>query len=167
MRIAPTHEHGARRELCGPRPALTRSRLGDDDAIARSSRDEVELRVPVDTEGEQITGVDADRVCTERNGSFELVYVMGLDEGVELELMGCLHQSRGLLVVEVSQEQQDCVRSASFQLGQLVRLAKKAFRQERHRRRGACRAQVVDRACETLVDEHRDGRGAGALEVGG
>ena len=137
--------------------AVLQSRLGD----------EVELRVPVDLEGREVAGVDPDRVGAEGDRPVELGGVVGFDERIEAELASGGHQTCRLLVVEVAQEQEDGVRAAPFQLGQLVRLAEEALREERQRRCGARCPQVVDRAREALVDEHGDRCGACALELAG
>ena len=46
--------------------------LGDDDAILRRSRDELELPRAVDLERREVAGVDPDRVGSERDGAREL-----------------------------------------------------------------------------------------------
>ncbi len=150
-----TGELGRRRLSAGLDPAL-----GDHHAFPRSLGDEIELRGPVDVERREIAGVDPDRVRAEGDGSFELVGVVGLDEGVEAETGGDGHETRRLIVVEVSQEQQNRVRAASFELRQLVRLAEEPLREERQGGGCACCTKVVDRAREALVDEYRHSRSA-------
>ena len=76
------------RELGGcslrPRPHAA---LGDRDPVGRDARHELQLRLAVDLERREVTGVDADHRSLEDDRALELVGVVRFDERVEAELV--------------------------------------------------------------------------------
>ncbi len=132
--------------------------LGHDDAVARRRRDEPQLRAAVDRERREVACVDADHRRAERVGPVELLDVVRLDERVQSELRRLAQQPRGLLVVEVAEDEQRRVGAGVAHGREVVARGEEAFREQRRLRRRACGAQVVERAREPLVDEHGDRR---------
>ena len=123
------------------------------------------MRTPVDLERRQVAGVDSDHLRAERNRPVELVRVVRLDQHVEAELARIREQLARTLVVDVSKDQQHRVGAGDLQLQELDLLREKPLREQWDRCRRASCAQVVERAAETLVDEHRDRRGPGVSEL--
>ncbi|MDQ3995118.1 MAG: indole-3-glycerol-phosphate synthase, partial [Actinomycetota bacterium] len=78
--------------------------LGDDHAVARRPRDELELLASVDPEGREVAGVHADDVRIEAARPLELLGVMRLDEGVEPEDPRVVQERRGPSIVEVAEQ---------------------------------------------------------------
>jgi hypothetical protein len=69
------------------------------------------------------------------------------------------------LVVDASKDQQHRVGAGDLQLQELDLLREEPLREQWDRCRSASCSQVVERAAETLVDEHRDRCGAGVSEL--
>ena len=134
---------------------------------ARDPGDELELGSAVDRERGEIAGVDAEHGCPERDAAVELLGVVCLDERVEAEPRGDLHQVRDLGVVEIAQQQQRRVGARVPRGLEMLVGREEPLGEERGGRRGACRSQVVPRAAEALVDEHRDRRRSGGGVGGG
>ena len=138
-------EHRVRAGELGERRLRARrdAALGDDDAIARSARDEVELRLPVDPERAEISRVEADRIRSQPHGPLELGGVVRLDQRVEPELGGTRQQPPRLLVVEVAQEEERRVRSGLAHLAEILLAREEPLREQR--KRGRRRGQRGDR----------------------
>ncbi len=129
--------------------------LRDHDAVARRARDQCELRVAVDREVPEVPGVDADDRCVELRRAVELVGVVRLDERVEPEPCGFVEQCGARGVVEIAEQEQHGVGARRTRFLEVLARAEEALREQRQSRGGARRAQVVERACEALVDQHR------------
>ena len=67
--------------------------------------------MPVDPERAEVAGVDPDHRGVEGEGAVELGRVVRLDQRVEGELAGGARQRGQLPVVEVAQQEEDCVRA--------------------------------------------------------
>ena len=94
--------------------------LGDDHAVSRRTRDELELRSAVDRERREIARVDPDHGSAERDGPPELGLVVRLDERVEADPVRVPHQRCRRGVVEVAQDQQRGVRTRLAELAQVL-----------------------------------------------
>ena len=111
-RVGGPHQGGADEDRVRP-GQLGRGCLGarldaalrDDDPVPRSASDEVELGAAVDLERGEVARVDPDRVGAEGDGAVELLGGVGLDEGVETEVAGGCHESRGGTIVEVAEQE--------------------------------------------------------------
>ena len=140
--------------------------LGDDDAVPRRLRHQLELRGAVDPEGAEVAGIDADHGGAETGGALELVLVVGLDERVEAELVRGAHELRGRRVVEVAEDEERRVGARLPQLAQVLLGREEALGEQRQADGRARRTQVVERAGERVVHEHRDGARSSALVRG-
>ena len=108
---------------------------------------------PVDRERAEVARVHADDLGAEGNGTPELHGVVCLDEEVEPELAPAGEEERGLLVVQVSQEQQGRVRACAAGLEQVAPVVEEALGEERDIGRGPGGREIVEGAAEALVDE--------------
>src|SRR5207247_2509207 len=70
-------------------------------------------------------------------------------------------------VVEVAEQDEDRVGTRAPGLQQLELFGEETLGEERHRSRGACGLEIVERAAEALIDENRDGCGARVRELRG
>jgi hypothetical protein len=138
--------------------------LGDDDPVTRGRCDELELRAPVDREGSQVAGVEPDHGSVECGGARELLGVVCLDERVEAKLGGHLQQLARLCIVEVAEQEKDCICSIRAGLEEICAIKEEPFGEEREGGRRARGAQIVPGPGEALVHEDGDRRGACALE---
>ena len=158
------HERGAdedrvrARELrrCSLRACVDPA-LRDDDSVARDPRDELELRAPVDREAAEVARVHADDLRLERDRALELLRVVGFDERVQPEPSSLGEQRPCTRVVDVAEQDQRGVGARRLQLGEVGLLGEEALAQQRELRRCARGAEVVERAAEAVVDEHREG----------
>ena len=91
---------------------------------------------------------------------------MGLDERVEAEACGDLHQVRDLAVVEVAQQEQRRVGSRITCRLEMLVGGEEPLREERGSRRGSGCPEIVPGAAKSLVHEHRDRSRSGG-SVGG
>ncbi len=96
------------------------SALGHDDAVARSSCDELELPAPVDLEGAEVAGVQPDDRRAERGRARQLLGVVRLHERVEAELAGDREELASLSVVEVAEEKEHGVCAARLRRLEVV-----------------------------------------------
>ena len=163
-RIGSPHERTAdqdrvRARQFGRRALRTRldAALRHDNAVAGRARNEVELGVEVDLEGRQIARVDPDERSVEGRRPRELVGIVRLDESIEAEVPGGSEQPPSRCVVEVTQDQQHCIRTCFERGAQVVLRREEALREQRDARGRSRGAQIVPRACEAFVDEDRDG----------
>jgi len=83
--------------------------LGDDQAVARSLGDKLKLGVAIDLECREVAGVDPDHRRIELHRALQLVGVVRLDEGVDVELPRVREEPRHCCVVEGAENQQDRV----------------------------------------------------------
>ena len=104
----------------------------------------------------------ADHGRAEARRAVELLGVVRLDERVEPEPLGVGHQRRGRRVVEVAEDEERGVGAGFAHLAQMLGRREEALREERDVGHGPGGAEVVERAGEALVDEHRDRARAGA-----
>jgi len=105
--------------------------LGDDDPVARSVRDQLELPAAVDGERRQVARVDPDRVAAERGGTLELLLVVGLDERVEADRLGVRHQGSRTPVVEIAQDEERRVGTCGLQVVELGLFGEESLAEER------------------------------------
>ncbi len=173
-RIGGAHQRRADEDRVGARElgrgALGACRdggLGDDDPVARRAREQGELCSSVDREGREVARVDADHGSPERDRAVELGRVVRLDERVEPEGLRVLQQPRTRLVVEIAKDEERRVGAGLARRPQMVGRREEALGEQRQRRFRPGRAQVVPRAGEPLVHEHRHRARPGALVAGG
>ncbi len=140
--------------------------LGDDDAVARDARHQVELGSPVDPEARQVAGVHADHGRAEPNGPFELVGVVRFDEDVQPELGRVRKEPGRGGVVEIAEEQERGVGPCVARCLEVFAGGEEALGEERDAARGAGSPQVVPRSSEATVDEDRDSCGSRGLVSG-
>ena len=131
--------------------------LRDDDSVARDPRHELELRAPVDREAAEVARVHSDDLGLERDRALELLGVVGFDERVQPEPSSLGEQRPCARVVHVAEQDQRGVGAGCLQLGEVGLLREEALAEQRELRRCARGAEVVERAAEAVVDEHREG----------
>ena len=140
--------------------------LGDHDPVARRLRHQLELRGAVDPEGAEVARIDPDHRGAEAGGALELVLVVSLDERVETELVSGEHELRGRRVVEVAEDEERGVGARLPYVAEVLLGREEALGEQRQADTRARRTQVVERAGERVVDEHRDGARSSGLVRG-
>ena len=120
------------------------------------------MRLAVDLEGREITGVDADHGRPESDRTLQLVGIVRFDERVEAELARQAEQHPHLSVVEVAEQQQHGVGARLLRGAQVLLGREEALGEQGDAGRRAGGPQIVPVAAEELVHEHRDGGCAGA-----
>ena len=150
---------------CSALGARPDAALRDRDPVGGDPRDEGELRLAVDLERGEIAGVDTDHRSAHVHRPLELVGVVCLDERVEPEVAGDPHQRADRVVVEVSEQEQDCVGAGLLRGPEVLLGREEALREQGHAGARARRAEVVPGAAEALVDEDGDRGCAGRCVV--
>ena len=114
----------------------------------------------------EVAVVDAEHVGLDLERGLQLALVVDLDERVEVQRGGLVQQVLQLRQLERGDDQQDRVGARRGRLVELVRVDDEVLAQHGSVRRGARRAQVVERAAEVeRLGQHRQ-RGRAAALVG-
>ena len=162
--LADEHRVGARTGVRQQVGGAADTGFGDPDDVAGQSGGDAGEAIPVDFEGLEVAGVDADHLGAGLQRAVGLLLGVHLDQRGHAERLGAVqhrHQ-RGLL--QRRDDQQQHVGAVRPRLVDLVRADDEVLAQHRDRHRGAHRVQIVERAVEpALLGEHADDAGAAVL----
>ena len=153
LRISSSPTSAASKPSARQRRRIAASRTPDsaiDDPVGGDALAQPGGELGVDRERPQVAVVDADEPRVGGEGGVQLARVVRLDERLEAEVEGGADEAGETARRVEGREQQDGVRAGGPQHGQLPRVHDELLGQDRQGRRGAGRAQVVDRAAEPV-----------------
>src|SRR4051812_9438510 len=161
-----SHEHGVHAHLLEllDLVAVRDARLGHDGLASRDVDEQVVGALEVDREVLEVAVVDADQVGVELERQLELLLVVHLHQGVDLERAGHAVEGAERVGAQRPDHEQDRVGAIGLGLVDLVRVEREVLAQDRQLGDRPGGAQVVERAPEVVpLREHRQRRCAAAL----
>ena len=142
------------------------SALRDDQRIATIVREQILGHRQIGHEGMQVAIVDSDQFSADARRESELLGVVNFDERGHFDFARQRRKRTQFALFQHRDNQQDAVGARRARFINLVRMENKILAQQRKIDRRAHRAQIIERAFEMAIGQHRNRRRAASPGIG-
>jgi hypothetical protein len=139
--------------------AVPHAGLCDAHHACRHLRGHADRSLLVDFEGHQVALVHTDEIAPDHEGSFQLVLVVNLDQGIETHLLGERMEVAQLCIVEGGSDQQDTVGAHEPGIDHIAGVDREVLSDDRQRDRCTGRLEILHRPTKPVdIGENRQTR---------